>query len=290
MVKFSTLSYNEDTLVRGNIHESFPKCEVIQKRIGITKCNLKEIPGKDEFRTSVVKHSSTPIRDQPPQSPIIKGGNLNTGPSPKSVLLDSDKGADAGAGLPVFSISYPFEHVVLRSDEINPSVHQLRLPNPSSLLMYTRICNFVENTSNSDTMGFVGLSHISLEGMINRNDSRQHNARLLLESAEDLSVEGFVQGIHDTKVVIFSTQKHRKFIVAFQGPPDLQLSPVTKAGSREQCDMGGRGTFTSIVASQNRKIMLILFSLILRKEYHTYTVHSKYTLALTTAVYTLLVN
>lgn len=203
----------------------------------------EKLKQKEEFQTAdAAKQSLLCIRDQPPCSPKRERRNEMLNPSPKSVMIGNSADANAGAGLSISDTNYPFHDLVLRSDEINPSDHQMIIPYPSSLLMYARMCNFLENASGTDLIDLVGLSQFSLEGIINSNSPKQHFARSLLECVDDLSVEGFIEGKGSTKVIIFSTQKHRQFIIAFQGPPHLQVNLVTKGKlSQQQSDMGRRG-------------------------------------------------
>jgi len=170
--------------------------------------------------------------------------------SPTSVFSS----ADAGAGFGKLETSPrnklpPLTELVLRSCETDPSIHQLEIPSPSMLLMHARICAAMENNSTvaKDNFSFnnlVGLSRMSMEALLSDKGTRSkyghlsNNARStvrsLLESADDLIVEGYFHEHHkehgDIEVAIFSTQKKRQFIVCYRGSKGRQIKPVSSKG------------------------------------------------------------
>lgn len=144
------------------------------------------------------------------------------------------------------------EEYVIRTSEIDPSIHQITIPTVDELLLHARICVLMEmvDAHNEsihhyqaarlfDFNSLCGLSRNDLEyryqqAVFANSHNEQHLLRSLLECTEDLTVEAHLERQSPLpsqqlrqQVTIFSSQRYRQFIVCYRGSQEQQAKPMS---------------------------------------------------------------
>jgi len=157
--------------------------------------------------------------------------------------------------------------IVLRSSELEPSLHQVELPSCADLLVYARLCSVAESyreiDQNFDFSNLVGQSRLnseqfsrgsapfSLSNSDNTDlrhygsvaDSERSIMQSVFECTEDLVLESFFyegsEEYNRVEVAVFSSQRLRQIIVSYRGPTELQLKPVKTKHTKQKEEGGG---------------------------------------------------
>jgi len=147
----------------------------------------------------------------------------------------------------------------MRSSEQDPAAHQVEIPLIDDFVLHAKLCSVLDEyqkvDQNFDFASLVGMSREELklfvdgsaDGSTTLQQPHRPIASSILESGDDLVVEGFVHEVgscshgdaqDDTgtardkapndrvEATIFYSARHRQFIVAWRGPHDDQVKPV----------------------------------------------------------------
>jgi len=172
---------------------------------------------------------------------------------------------------------------IIRSCELQPSVHQVEIPPAQDFLLHSRICSLMEDyeqmknnaRSEEEALNFsslVGLTRLELESVYEESKNKFRTAgendetisekfpreneknstllKMLLQCADDLVVKGHfcASPAHEAtlsenealQVTIFCSQKHRQFIVCYQGSISKQIKPLAKGSPLKRSSSSSR--------------------------------------------------
>jgi len=139
------------------------------------------------------------------------------------------------------------EEIVLRSTELDPSLHQVEIPSPDSLLTHARVCAVMEEyrvvDQNFDFRTLTGLGRLGMNGTSNLVGLQRPIVTSVAECADDLVVEGFFSSkgttCHDrVEVAVFHSHKNREFVVCWRGRTKSQIKPVRNRDIRAMHNEG----------------------------------------------------
>ena len=183
------------------------------------------------------------------------------------------------------------ENFIIRSSEMEPTLHQMNIPPAENIVIHSRVCSMMErydvlkayqgsqdklfdfseliglsrseirrNTWNNAIISNVtpDIDDMDLKDTVfplnqklpmNKDKGRFHPSvvKALFDCADDLVVEGYFQSDNSStgsqeeskentriQASVFSSHKHRQFIVCFRGSDEEQAKPISKSKTNQQ--------------------------------------------------------